>query len=80
MSAIQGTESVQGKFYWNQPVPISTYLIALAAGRLDSRDISNRVRVWAEPEVVEAAEFEFSETEDFLKAAESLTCPYQFGR
>jgi len=53
---------------------------ALAAGRMESRDISPRVRVWAEPEVVESAAWEFGETEQFLKAAESLTCPYPWGR
>jgi leukotriene-A4 hydrolase len=35
--------------------------------------ISDRVRIWAEPSVVESAAFEFSETEDFLKIAEDLT-------
>lgn len=55
-------------------------LVALAAGRLESRDISPRVRVWAEPEVVEAAAYEFDETEEFLATAESLTCPYAWTR
>lgn len=74
--------SVAGRsvFRWEQPVPVPPYLIALAAGRLESREISSRVRVWAEPEVVESAAFEFSQTEDFLVAAEQLTCPYQWGR
>jgi leukotriene-A4 hydrolase len=54
--------------------------VALAAGRLESRELSHRVKVWAEPEVVEAAAFEFSETEDFLSAAESITCPYVWTR
>ena len=54
--------------------------VALAAGRLESRDISPRVRVWAEPEVVDAAAFEFAETEEFLATAESLTCPYAWTR
>jgi leukotriene-A4 hydrolase len=68
-------------FHWTQPVPIPAYLIALAAGNLVSRDISDRVRIWSEPEVVEAAQFEFSETEDFLAAAEAITnCPYQWRR
>ena len=61
------------KFYWNQPVAVSAYLIALAAGNLSSRDISTRVRVWSEPEVVEAALFEFAETEKFVAAAEQIT-------
>jgi leukotriene-A4 hydrolase len=42
--------------------------------------ISPRVKVWAEPSAVEAAAFEFSQTEEFLVAAESLTCPYAWGR
>lgn len=85
MSAIaqETKEQVAGKnvFYWKQPTPTSAYLVALAAGRMESREISHRVRVWAEPEVVEAALFEFSETEEFVQAAEALTgCPYQWGR
>lgn len=68
-------------FRWTQPVPTPAYLIALAAGNLASRDISERVRIWAEPEVVESAEYEFAQTEDFLSAAEQITgCPYQWGR
>ena len=73
-----GTDDVIHK--WSQPVNTSTYLIALAAGRLASRDISARVRVWSEPEVIEKVAYEFSETEEFLTAAEGLTCPYQWGR
>jgi leukotriene-A4 hydrolase len=85
MSAIaeSTTEEVADKnvFVWKQPNPTPAYLVALAAGRMESREISNRVRVWAEPEVVEAALFEFSETEEFVVAAEELTgCPYQWGR
>lgn len=47
---------------------------------LESREISGRVKVWAEPGVVDAAAFEFSETETFLAAAEGLTCPYEWTR
>ena len=68
------------KFQFRQPVPVSSYLIALAAGRMTSQKLSPRVSVWAEPEVTEAAAFEFSQTEEFLQAAESLTCPYVWGR
>ena len=65
---------------WKQPVPTPAYLIALVCGELQSRDISARCRVWAEPSIVDAAAFDFSQTEDFLAAAESLTCPYMWGR
>ncbi len=36
--------------------------------------------MWAEPSIVDAAAFEFSQTEEFLAAAESLTCKYVWGR
>ena len=70
----------KGTFKFNQPVPTSAYLIALAGGNLTGRNISERVRIWAEPEQIEAAAFEFDQTEDFLKIAEDLTCPYAWGR
>ena len=81
MSALSvESDTASGVFKFNQPVPTSAYLIALAGGNLASRDISDRVRIWAEPEQVEAAAFEFDETEAFLKIAEDLTCPYAWGR
>jgi leukotriene-A4 hydrolase len=75
------SESSSSTFYWKQPVATSAYLIALAGGNLSSRDVSDRVRIWSEPEVVDAARYEFEETEEFLRAAEEITgCPYQWGR
>lgn len=65
---------------WSQLNPTSTYLIAFAIGNLASRDISDRCRVWSEPENVDKVAFEFDETESFLKTAEDLTLPYQWGR
>lgn len=67
-------------FAFNQPVPMPSYLIALGVGHLASREIGPRSRVWAEPEVVDAAAFEFAETEDFLKSAEAMVGPYVWGR
>jgi leukotriene-A4 hydrolase len=67
-------------YVWDQPVPIPSYLVALAVGELDSRDISPRCRVWAEPSVVEAARFEFGQTEEFLQHAEALTFEYAWKR
>ena len=36
--------------------------------------------MWAEPGVVDAAASDFSQTEEFLQAAEALTCPYAWTR
>eukprot|EP01034_Spumella_vulgaris_P030310 gene30310-37503_t len=61
-------------------VPTPAYLIALAAGNLASRDVSPRVRIWSEPEVIESAFYEFGETELFLSTAESIAGPYVWTR
>ena len=58
------------RFCFKQPVPLSPYLLALAVGELARRDLSPRCAVWAEPSAVEAAAFEFAETEEFLSAVE----------
>ena len=46
----------------------------LALGNVEAREIGPRSRVWSEPEMVQAGAFEFSETEDFLAAAEVRRC------
>lgn len=68
-------------YTWDQPVPISSYLIALAVGDLAKRDISKRCAIWSEPSLVEAAAHEFAETEHFLTIAEDLAGKeYVWGR
>jgi hypothetical protein len=49
-------------------VPIPSYLIALAVGALESRELGPRSRVWSEPSMVDAGAYEFAETEEFIKA------------
>lgn len=67
-------------YLFDMPQAIPTYLIALAAGELSSRDLSPRSRVWAEPATVEAAAHEFAEIEDMIKTAEGLFGPYEWDR
>jgi aminopeptidase N len=62
------------------PQPIPSYLLALAVGRLESRDLSPRARVWAEPETVAAAAWEFAGVEDMILKAEGLFGPYPWDR
>ena len=59
---------------------IPPYLIALAVGELEFRSVGPRTGVWAEPEVVEAAAYEFADMEAMLDAAERLYGPYRWGR
>ncbi|MEW5765811.1 MAG: M1 family metallopeptidase [Acidobacteriota bacterium] len=67
-------------FAFEMPQPIPSYLLALAAGRLESRDLGPRSRIWAEPETVEAAAFEFAEIESMIAAAEGVFGPYEWDR
>ena len=84
MSALRDGDPVDNgdtrTFKFKQPVAMSTYLVALACGLLESRDVGPRTTVWSEPSMVEAAAYEFAETEQFVAAAENLLTPYVWGR
>jgi leukotriene-A4 hydrolase len=65
---------------WNMPYPIPAYLIAFAVGNLESRDLSERSRVWALPSMVDACAAEFEDIEKLMLIGEELFGPYPFGR
>ncbi len=67
-------------YRFSMPQPIPSYLLALAVGRLEARDLSPRARVWAEPETVVAAAWEFGGVEEMLVKAEGLFGPYPWDR
>lgn len=67
-------------FLFDMPQPIPTYLLALAVGELESRDLSPRARVWAEPATVEKAAWEFAGVEEMIVKAEGLFGPYDWDR
>nr|WP_281366610.1 M1 family metallopeptidase [Nocardioides thalensis] len=62
------------------PQPVPAYLIALAVGDLEFREVGARSGVYAEPSVVEGAAWEFADTEKMIEAAERLYGPYRWGR
>ncbi len=67
-------------YLFDMPQAIPTYLVALAVGDLDSRALSPRSRVWAEPTTVEAAAYEFGGIEDMITTAEELFGSYEWDR
>ncbi|XP_046970491.1 LOW QUALITY PROTEIN: leukotriene A-4 hydrolase [Vanessa cardui] len=77
MSAIRGASN-NNKTTFSQPVPIPSYLLALAVGVLESRRLGPRSQVWSEKEEIEQSAWEFAETEKYLQAAERLCGPYQW--
>jgi leukotriene A-4 hydrolase/aminopeptidase len=75
------TQAATGRtFAFEMPQPIPPYLLALAVGHLASRQLSPRSCIWAEPETVEAAAYEFADIEAMIERAESLFGPYVWER
>ncbi|KAF8839904.1 hypothetical protein BDN67DRAFT_1054580 [Paxillus ammoniavirescens] len=73
-------------YEYEQPVPIPSYLLAIASGNVVYRAFavpqgkSWTSGVWAEPQLIDAAWQEFNEdTPKFLAAEEAITTDYKFG-
>jgi aminopeptidase N len=69
-----------GDYSFTMPQKIPSYLLAIAAGDLVFRPISERSGVWAEPAMADKAQHEFADTEKMIQTAESLYGPYRWGR
>jgi leukotriene-A4 hydrolase len=76
-SKIENTNTTT--YFYYQKIPIPSYLIAIAAGALEGRKISERTTVYAEAEDVDAAALEFADTDKFIQIAESYIFPYKWG-
>ncbi|KAF9476002.1 zincin [Pholiota conissans] len=73
-------------YTFTQPVPIPCYLLAIAVGNVRYRAFSKpegkhwTSGIWTEPELLDAAYWEFSEdTTRFLAKEESIVTDYKFG-
>ena len=86
LAAVMAAERVdvrEGKhtaFLFKMPQPIPSYLFALGVGNLAFRELGPRTGVYAEPEIVEAAAWEFAENETKIVEAEKLLGPYLWER
>lgn len=80
MSAENPDGPVAGAWHFRMSEPIPSYLLAIAVGELDAREIGPRVTVYAEPGRLDAAAAEFADTERMIEVAESLYGPYRWGR
>ncbi|MDQ2701485.1 MAG: M1 family metallopeptidase [Pseudomonadota bacterium] len=69
-----------GDYSFKMPQKIPSYLLAIAAGDLVFKPLSERSGVWAEPAMVEKAAAEFEDTEQMIQTAEALYGPYRWGR
>ncbi|MEL7198790.1 MAG: M1 family metallopeptidase [Pseudomonadota bacterium] len=66
------------RFEMNNAVP--PYLIAIAAGNIEFRELGARSGVWAEPEFIDAAAQEVGDTEEMIDAGIALFGDYRWGR
>jgi aminopeptidase N len=81
MSAINdATHPLDGDFRFDQPHPIPSYLLAIAAGDIAVKQTGPRSAVYAEPSVVGKAAHEFEDTEKLIETTEKLYGPYAWGR
>ena len=68
-------------FKFHQPVPIPSYLFAIASGDLKFAPIGPRSTVATSPDALEGCKWELEEdTEKFLQAAEKIVYPYAWGQ
>jgi len=74
------TEGDRTTWSFHMPQAIPTYLLALAVGNLEARELGPRCCVYAEPETMSKAAWEFAETEDMITKAEKLFGPYDWDR
>ena len=81
MSAENPTEkSLDGVYTFRMPQAIPSYLLAIAVGDVTFQSLGERTGIYAEPEVIEAAAWEFADAEKMLITSEGLYGPYRWGR
>ena len=71
--------SADGAYSFGMPQPIPSYLLALAVGDMAFRSYGHNSGVWAEKPMIDAAEFELTDTPKMIEAAESIYGPYRWG-
>ncbi len=72
--------NTDGEYNFVMKQPIPAYLMALAVGNIVFRPEGLRTGVYAEPEIIDKAAWEFAEMEDMLTTAEKLYGPYRWER
>ena len=81
MSAENPTEkSSDGIYHFKMKQAIPAYLMALGVGNLEFQSLGEHTGIYAEPEMIEKAAYEFAETEDMLKIAEEMYGKYAWDR
>jgi len=81
MSAENPTEkNSDGVYYFKMEQAIPAYLMALGVGNLEFQNLGKHTGIYAEPEMIAKAAYEFAETENMLKIAEKMYGKYAWDR
>ena len=81
MSAENPTEkNTEGVYTFKMVQAIPAYLMALGVGNLEFQNLGAHTGIYAEPEMIEKAAYEFAETENMLEIAESMYGKYAWDR
>ncbi|MGH8441933.1 MAG: M1 family metallopeptidase [Nevskiaceae bacterium] len=81
MSAVnQPNTNRDGDYTFEMPQPVPAYLIALGVGDIQYRAVGKRTGIYAEPQMIKGAAYEFEDTEQMVAACEKMFGPYRWGR
>lgn len=69
-----------GSYQFTMPQAIPPYLIAIAAGDIHFKAMSDQTGIYAEPYILDAAANEFDSTQAMIDATEKLYGEYRWGR
>ncbi len=69
-----------GAYHFEQKLPISSYMLAIAAGNLQFKSLGPDCGVYAEPGLIEDAAWELEPMQAMIDSAEALYGAYPWGR
>ncbi|RYE22959.1 MAG: M1 family peptidase [Sphingobacteriales bacterium] len=69
-----------GIYHFVMDMPVPAYLMALAVGDIQFKEIDARTGVYAEPGMLAKARYEFEDVGKMVSTAEKLYGPYRWGR
>jgi len=72
--------SDSGVYHFKMDLPVPAYLMALAVGDIQFKSIDERTGVYAEPDMITKARYEFEDNGKMVATAEKLYGPYRWGR
>lgn len=79
MSGLPIETSEKDLYKFEQPVPIPSYLVALASGNIEKLRVGPRSHVYCEPPKLKMCQNEFNgDVENFIKAAEKIVFGYEW--